>query len=313
VKSNSTRFPFTLSKRFLALLSRIYSRLSLRLHVKEVLILTPSSSLYFATWIKSELAKQGIATRVQQRLKFHHSPRRGVVLAPQAFRRLPEKFIAVQVEQLASSRGFDLQLRSVLESSDEIFDFSTANIGVLKDHFDANKIHVLQPSPMDLIDSRYAEFECRDIEVLFYGWTASKRRREALDTLAREFAVEVVEGTYESELANLISRSRCVINVHFYEDSILETIRLSESMSYGTPVISEDARDRADFPYAHLVEFVPLGDWDRLLDSVLDIVRNGERWNNRHQAICKAINDQHRSTDAIDHLARAIRSIGSNK
>jgi hypothetical protein len=275
---------------------------------RPTLILTPPSSTFLALAIQNELAKRNITTIVRHRTFLVLFTKMCLVIAPQAFRKLPRHFIAFQVEQLASTRGLESRLETTLASSELILEYSPANLEILRDRFGSRRIEVYPPPLMNLIDPMFSNFQARDIQVLFYGWNGSERRSAAIERLSESFSVEIVEGVYGDALYKLISRSLCVVNIHFYQGAILESIRLSESLSLGTPVVSEDAIDRCTYPYKNLVDFAPTGNWDELINSVHSVVTNSEDWTIRHKNITKAVQQANRETGVMDRLARTLDS-----
>lgn len=96
------------------------------------------------------------------------------------------------------------------------------------------------------------------IDVLFYG-SVNARRRVILDELrARGLRVHVGFNVYGAERDRLIARSRCVVNLHFYDAAIFEAVRVSYLVANDVPVISEFGLDPfVERPYRHLVTWAP--------------------------------------------------------
>jgi len=84
----------------------------------------------------------------------------------------------------------------------------------------------------------------KDIDVLFYG-SLNERRGAILDEL-RRLGVKVVSlfDVYGAERDEAIGRAKIVLNVHFYEAAIFESVRVSFLLANGACVLSEgDERD----------------------------------------------------------------------
>jgi SAM-dependent methyltransferase len=78
-----------------------------------------------------------------------------------------------------------------------------------------------------------------DIDVLFYG-SLNPRRSQIVSALKDSGAkVSVLFGVYGIERDNLISRSKIVLNVHFYEVKILEIVRVSYLLTNSKAVVTE--------------------------------------------------------------------------
>lgn len=57
-----------------------------------------------------------------------------------------------------------------------------------------------------------------------------------------------MENTFGDEMDDLLSRSEVVLNIHFYEDSDLEQVRLAQCSVAGTPLVSEKPKHRERGP-----------------------------------------------------------------
>jgi hypothetical protein len=87
--------------------------------------------------------------------------------------------------------------------------------------------------------TRILNAETKDIDVLFYG-SFNARRSAVLDDLRqRGLSVKAVFGVYGAELDELISRSKVVINIHFYPNGRLEMIRLFDLLANARTVVCE--------------------------------------------------------------------------
>ncbi len=114
---------------------------------------------------------------------------------------------------------------------------------------------------MTRIPSRPEEEE---IDVLFYG-SINERRKAIIDALrARGVRVEAVFGAYGAPRDHLISVSRLVLNLHYYEAKVFEIVRVSYLLANRRAVVSErgaDPQEDAEFEsgvafaaYAELVD-----------------------------------------------------------
>ena len=173
-----------------------------------------------------------------------------VVVCPHVFRRnLPpkEKRIVFQMEQSVTPKYFNQEYFDILNGSLRVLDYSLENVDFLKKNLVAHVDYV----PIGAM-SRYGETirAGKECDVLFYGDTGSPRRRYMLKALEKYFDVRVVTGVFGREVEKAIKGARIVVNIHFYEedDLLLETTRIYECLSLGTPVVSETARDQDDYP-----------------------------------------------------------------
>jgi len=87
--------------------------------------------------------------------------------------------------------------------------------------------------------ARIPDLETKDIDVLFFG-SFNARRSAVLDDLRqRGLTVKAVFGVFGPELDELISRSKVVINIHFYPNGRSEIIRIFDLLANGRTVVSE--------------------------------------------------------------------------
>jgi hypothetical protein len=77
------------------------------------------------------------------------------------------------------------------------------------------------------------------VDVLFFG-TMNSRRQVVMDELRRRgLTVEVVNGSYGSELAPALKRCRLVLHVHFYNLALFPILRVLQPVARGVPVVCE--------------------------------------------------------------------------
>ena len=174
-----------------------------------------------------------------------------IVICPQMFKKLPpgEKRIAFQMEQSVSSRWFTDNYLGMLNNSLSVLEYALVNIdfmatkGVSFPH-----VHYLPVgATANYVDTTSPIEKAYDI--LFYGDSLScLRRREMLDVLSQHFTVRIVNDVFGEEIQTLIKQARLVINLHYYENALLEMPRIQECLSLGVPVVSEAAQDQHDYP-----------------------------------------------------------------
>ena len=72
---------------------------------------------------------------------------------------------------------------------------------------------------------------------MFYGDANCDRRRKFLQELQKEFSVRVESNLFGEAMQDAIRRSKIVINIHYYEDALLETTRVAEILSLGAVLL----------------------------------------------------------------------------
>ena len=123
--------------------------------------------------------------------------------------------------------------------------------------------------------SRIAAADAQDIDVLFYGSTNPRRTRilDALRTAGLQ--VHAAFGVYGVERDALIARSRVVLNMHYYDSSIFEIVRVSYLLANRKAVVTEcHAGTEID---ADMRDAVAPASYDRLVDTCVELVRDTAR------------------------------------
>jgi len=182
-----------------------------------------------------------------------------------ALRAVPEGTIILNTEQLTGvGEKWRDQLTGWFESGLEIWDYSPANIEVIK-ALGAEKVRCLPigfQKELQRIDITVEQ----DIDVLFYG-SINERRRDILNQIeAKGLNLKVLMGVYGKERDQWIARSKVILNHHFYESQIFEIVRVSYLLTNAKAVVAEvnpetviEDRFRKgviDVPYAGLVDAV---------------------------------------------------------
>ena len=81
-------------------------------------------------------------------------------------------------------------------------------------------------------------FYPEQFDILFFG-NINDRRRKILDRLKQKYTINIVNNAYGNELYDIISRSKIILNIHLFTDSVLETARLNEVLVFNKLIISE--------------------------------------------------------------------------
>ncbi|OYU18734.1 MAG: hypothetical protein CFE34_08975 [Rhodobacteraceae bacterium PARR1] len=183
-----------------------------------------------------------------------------IIVCPQMFATLPppEKAILMQMEQVRASRWVTPAYLARLRDSLAVLDYAVENIAALIEQAIPQKqLYFVPMRPFARPDARAT----RDIDLLFYGAIASERRQEYLAALRARFPLTTVAEVFGDQMRATLDRAKVVVNIHFYDDALLETTRISEALTHGARVVSETAADQADnAAFAPLVDFVPRDD-----------------------------------------------------
>jgi hypothetical protein len=130
------------------------------------------------------------------------------------------------------------------------FDYTQVN---LKHYPEAcrHKLRVLTPPILPMSRTKSNKPKPKDIDVMFYG-TANSRRNIILGLLKDElqshgYNMTVVSALFGAELLDHIARSKVVLNVHYYANSIFESDRVHTALRFpDVRVVSERATEQDD-------------------------------------------------------------------
>ncbi len=201
-----------------------------------------------------------------------------IVICPQFFEKLPpfDKLISFQVEQTVSSRWFDEKYLYILNNSFSVLEYATHNFPFLNEMKIAfPHVHYLPICGLPSYEGAKNEAR-KTCEILFYGDNlSSPRRQRLLSELKKKYNVLIVNDVFGSPLEEIIQSARVVINLHHYENGLLEVPRIWQCLSLGTPVVSESSSDQKDYPELEgVVTFFGQGSVASMLYAVEDALKN---------------------------------------
>ena len=218
-----------------------------------------------------------------------------------------KKYILYQTEQF-NQPNIERIDNATLEGAYAIFDYTNVNLKYYNDNI-RPRAELIRPfikweptTQMDLDD--------QTIDILFIG-TLNERRRNILNAIQKwtttcnlDYHIEIVTNKFGQELDNIISRSKLVINLHYYPNAILEVFRLHDLLCYDCRIISEMPQHHDEKgliqEYGSIIDFVPVVDGlltniNPLLSAILTRLSNNN-WLERN-----LITDKSRIIDTLNN------------
>ena len=167
----------------------------------------------------------------------------GANLIPHSPVKVDSQSILFNLEQVdPKSIWIDSSYLELLKSH-IVWDYSINNIELLK-NLGVNNIHHMPIGYVKQLER--IPKSVQDIDVLFYG-SVNERRLKILNELRESgLVVEQRFGLYGAERDALISRSKIVINIHYYESKILEFVLISYLLADKVCLVSEPGLDPAE-------------------------------------------------------------------
>jgi len=176
-------------------------------------------------------------------------------------------YIVYQTEQIVGHpKDEPMRGQAVLRHATEVWDISQDNFQTLKNL----GVQVMKHLPLayhpDLIHIPQLPESEKTVDVLFYG-ILSTRRLYILDGLRRGCRYQGLTGIYGQQLAEWISRSKIVLNMHISDRKTQEQTRLFPLLTNGVFVVSEESTDDQ---YEGCMVQVP---YEKLVDTCLDYLK----------------------------------------
>jgi hypothetical protein len=186
---------------------------------------------------------------------------------------MPRAYIAVQLEQSPQSDWFTKRYRELLEGAWAVWDYSLVNFRRLRQHNHRYRCLTLGCGSSWLdpsIEPREPEYD-----VLFMG-QINDRRRSILDQLkSRGARCLVLENSWGLDRLRAIRNSRLVVNIHYYDEAVLEAVRLSYVLSTGALTVSEASCDQVlDHHYS---KYLTITSYGELVETVLQLLADPDR------------------------------------
>jgi hypothetical protein len=234
-------------------------------------VLTPPHTLFLAQLIATRLEHHGWTVDIHTADLAHHDHDFYFVLCPQIFKNLPpgEKRIVFQLEQSVSSRWFTDDYLSLLNNSLFVLDYNLDNIRFLSEKGIKYPLVYYVPIGCQALAQRPVPCDT-SYDILFYGDSfSSPRRQKMLQALQQHHKVEIINEVFGEAMRAKIANAKLVINLHYYDNALLETPRLQECLSLGVRVVSESASNQNEFPQLHgVVRFFEEGSIPDMLKVV---------------------------------------------
>ncbi len=193
-----------------------------------------------------------------------------IIISPQWLRTFPCLYITYQMEQYLADRWFTKNYYDVLEKSWAILDYSKENIA----HYSlerslTNKTYYC-PVTVNRKLLKKTLYSRPVYDVLFYGSVGSKRRMDIIEELGKQFRIKILHNVFGKDLYDELRKAKIVLNVHFYDEALLETTRLSEILSLGSSIIVSENSSSPDMDneFKPYVDFVPAGDSRQLSERI---------------------------------------------
>ena len=241
---------------------------------EDIIIVTTQFGYSIAQNLSNELKRLNFTVIITNNIintdKLH------IILFSFMIPQLPKNYILYQLEQLNKSKYITDKLYSDINGSLIACDYSRENITKYKQHRDNISFQMMPIS--NYIIEYYPEYS---FDVLFFG-TMNERRKKILDYLSKQnIVIATTDNIFGNNLYFHIKKSKIILNLHHYDNAILEVARLNEILQFNTLIISENSnliKDNQDY-YKDDVFFIENIDDDLdnitiLTEQIFDCLKN---------------------------------------
>ena len=237
--------------------------------LKEIIILTVPNTLYIADLLQNSLTQKNIKSKIiTKKPNSGYTDNLHIVIAAHSFKTLPSHYIAYQLEQYNSGVFKKPKRVRKLKNALLIIDYSLKNIQYLTNiGFNPEQIYHLPIAQLPLKTS--VQIRNTNYDIAFYGDVKNERRQNYLNALNMHFNLHIITNAFASGAIQQLRQAKIVLNIHYYENALLETTRLFECISNGFLVISEQAVDMEEHKQLQgIVDFVETGNIEHMIQRI---------------------------------------------
>lgn len=196
------------------------------------------------------------------------------LLEPHEAPLLPSHTIVYNLEQISATSSWCSPHYLELLKRCRVWDYSARNLAALQ------TLGLSQPPmlvPVGYVPqlTRVPAVANEYIDVLFYGSMNPRRAAVINDLRSRGLNVHTVFGVYGTQRDALIARAKVVLNLHYYETSIFEMVRVSYLLANRKAVVAEcHAGTEVD---EDMADAVALCSYEELADTCAELVKDHQR------------------------------------
>lgn len=135
---------------------------------------------------------------------------------------------------------------NILKNAYQVWDYSLQNKSWLENNLNLNNITHVPVCFSHILSKKIIQSQKKDIDILFFG-SLNPKRKKILEGIQKYSHLNIIirnNDCWGEELDVLIGRSKIILNIHYYENAILEMHRLSYLLNNKCFVISETVSDK---------------------------------------------------------------------
>jgi hypothetical protein len=249
---------------------------------KIIYIYTTKCGIYISRTIQFLLFLNNISSKIVFKINIKQKNLH-IILFPQTVNFFPKRYIVYQLEQKDISKWINKKYLLSILYSKLTLDYSQSNINKF-DETIKKKIHLFKIPLISYFNFKPDYYNKYNIiyDVLFFGHLNIRRQNiinDIKNKLPNKYKFHYITNLYGDLLFEQILKSKIVINIHFYENAILETCRINEVLSCNKLVISEypdnSDKDNKEY-YDNLIIYY--SNMDDLINKIIFYLENNEEY-----------------------------------
>jgi hypothetical protein len=196
------------------------------------------------------------------------------LLTPEEADSVPGTTIIYNLEQVGRSNTWFSPSYSSLLARCPVWDYSLRNIAALARSGQAQPATYVPVGYMPQL-TRIPTAAIEDIDVLFYGSVNDRRAAVIQELRDMGLNAQAIFGAYGAARDSYIARAKVVLNLHYYETSIFELVRVSYLLANRKAVVAErHAGTEVDADVASAVKLAP---YQELAAACAEVVADAEQ------------------------------------
>lgn len=274
-------------------------------------IFTPNRTLLIANMLKQLLEIHNITCIIVNFIDIAKDDLY-IILCHHTIKLFPKYYIIYQLEQATKSPYFTNEYMHAINNSIFTIDYNVLNMDFLKKSSVVDLLYFPIPTKNNII-----QLDKYDYDIVFYG-ALNKKRTIILNKLKSLYKVNIVTNKFGNDLLDEISRGKIILNLHYYNNALLETARLNESLQFENVIISEipDINDPNFELYKNGIEFVDeictnepnITNLIKIIDENLQMFNDGVTKNKYYEKRKEFINMlKEKEKTHVDNLVEKIK------
>lgn len=189
----------------------------------------------------------------------------------------PNKYIIYQIEQLNQNKFYynkiNPTLKNLMLNSYALYDYSIVNLDYYPLEF-KNKINIFLPYipiNLEILETDLREHNIKNSKNILFIGTLNTRRKNILNNLKNyifsqnlDYNLLIFEKLFNNDLKEILKTCSYVLNLHYYDNAILEVFRFEDVIPYNVKILSEAPGNKSEdyliniYQKNNLVDFFPV-------------------------------------------------------